>query len=295
MSIFKWLKQISIGKNRVYATIFISLVIGFILTVFTIYIVKYTPSPEPIVSMNISSADSIVTINDSIVPPLLYSKMPDLKQINYKERKLHFINIMLPTILLAQEIIEQQRAEIVKLRDNFIETPNEDSLIISMMKKFKAKSIDDLIVRMHPHPVSIILAQAAVESGWGTSRFCREANNLFGIWSFNKNEKRVAAGKSRNKKTIYLRKYDSLIESVIGYIYTIGRSSAFSKFRKARLISQNPYRLIWYLDRYSEKRLEYIVTLRNTIERNNLSLYDNYRLTKVNREDVTWTELLEKY
>ena len=295
VKIIKQLKNISIDKNRVYASIVISLVIGFILTVFTIFIVKYTPFPQPIISMNISSADSIITIKDSIVPPLLYSRMPDIKEIDYQVRKQHFINIMLPTVLIAQKVIKQQRAEIRKLLNSDVETSDEDSILISIMKKFKAKNIDDLIERMQPHPVSIILAQAAVESGWGTSRFCREANNLFGVWSFNKDEKRVAAGKSRNKKTIYLRKYDSLIESVIGYIYTIGRSKAFSKFREARLISQNPYQLIWYLDRYSEKRLEYIVTLRNTIERNNLSQYDNYRLTKIDPEDITWKEILKKY
>jgi len=285
------LKHIFIDKKRVYATLVTTLVIAFILTVFTLFVVKYTPFPQPIISININSPDSIIIIKDSIVPPLLYSKMPDLKEINYQERKQHFISIMLPTILLAQEVIKQQRAKIIKLRNNFSETPDEDSLLVRVMKRFKAKNIDDLIVRMHPHPVSIILAQAAVESGWGTSRFCREANNLFGIWSFNRNEKRVAAGKSRNKKTIYLRKYDSLIESVIGYIYTIGRADAFSKFRETRLLSQNPYRLIWYLDRYSEKRLEYIVTLRNTIERNNLSRYDSFVLPKIDKKDKVWHKL----
>lgn len=295
MKVFNQLKHIFIDKHRLYATIVTSLVIVFILTVFTIFVVKYTPFPQPIVSVNISSPDSIIIINDSIVPPLLYSKMPDIKEINYRERKQYFISIMLPTILIAQEVIKHQRAEIIKLQDNYGETPDKDSLLVRMMKNFKAKSIDDLIERMHPHPVSIILAQAAVESGWGTSRFCREANNLFGIWSFSKKEKRVAAGKSRNNNTIYLRKYDSLIESVIGYIYTIGRADAFSKFRETRLISQNPYRLIWYLDRYSEKRLEYIVTLRNTIERNNLTQYDNYRITKMDPEDILWMRLLKKY
>jgi Bax protein len=295
VKIIKQLKHILKDKNRVYASIIIFLVIGFILAISIIFIVRHTNSPKPIISLNISSADSIINIDDSIVPPLLYSNMPDLKQIDYKERKQHFINIMLPTILIAQKVIEQQRDEIIKLRDNFNETPNGDSLLVRMMKKFKAKNIDDLIIRMHPHPVSITLAQAAVESGWGTSRFCREANNLFGIWSFNKNEKRVAAGKSRNNKTIYLRKYDSLIESVVGYIYTIGSSNAFSKFRETRLISQNPYRLIWHLNRYSEKRLEYIVTLRNTIEQNNLTQYDNYRITKMDPEDILWMRLLKKY
>ena len=288
------LTRITINKKRVYPSIVLTIIIAFILTVFSIFIVKQTPFPQQIISLNITSIDSIIIINDSIVPPIIYNKMPDVKSIDYQERKQHFINIMLPTILIAQEIIKHQRDEIIKLRNTYTETPDKDSMFIDLMKKFKAKSIDDLIVRMHPHPTSIILAQAAVESGWGTSRFCNEANNLFGIWSFNKNDKRVAAGKTRDKKTIYLRRYDSLIESVIGYIYTIGRSSAFSKFRETRLVTQNPYRLIWLLDRYSEKRLEYIVTLRNTMERNSLSHYDSYSLAKIDKEDISWKKLIEE-
>ncbi len=290
MKILNLLKQ---SNKKAYTYILISIAILFLAISIVVSFFLRTPSPQPIISLNINSADSIVAITDTIVPPILYQSMPDVKEVHYEERKQHFINIMLPTILIAQEIVKQQRDEIVRLKNNFTEASDNDSLLITLMKRFKAKSIDDLIMRMHPHPLSIILAQAAVESGWGTSRFCREANNLFGIWSFNKSEKRVAAGKTRDKKTIYLRKYDYLIESVIGYIYTIGKSSAFSKFRKKRLVSQNPYQLIWYLDRYSEKRLEYIVTLRNTIERNNLIQYDNYHLTKIDPEDNTWMELLK--
>ncbi len=295
MKILNQLKHLKIEKKKTHFSIAVPILIVFIATVITFFIVKYLPSSQPITTLNINSTDSIIVIKESIVPPILYHSMPDVEEVDYQKRKQYFIDVMLPTILIAQGIVEQQRAKIIKLRDTYTKTSQKDSLFIDLMKKFKAKSIDDLIVRMHPHPVSIILAQAAVESGWGTSHFCRKANNLFGIWSFNKDDKRVAAGKTRDEKTIYLRKYDSLIESVIGYVYTIGRANSFSKFREARLISQNPYRLIWYLDRYSEKRLEYIVTLRNTIERNNLSKYDNYRLARVDKKDLTWIELLKKY
>ena len=136
--------------------------------------------------------------------------------------------------------------------------------------------------RLHPHPTSIILAQAAIESGWATSRFCREANNIFGIWSYNSNEKRIKASEGREGQDIYLRKYDSLFESVYDYLETISRAGAYEEFREMRLYSSNPYRLIWYLSNYSELRYEYVRSLRNVIEFNDLHLYDNLQLVKVN-------------
>ena len=150
MKILNLLAHITKNKKRVYTTIALSITAAFILTVFSIFIIKQTPVPQQITSLNINSLDSIIIINDSIVPPILYNRMPDVKSIDYQERKQHFINIMLPTILIAQEIIKHQRAEIIRLRNTYTDTPDKDSMFIDLMKKFKAKSIDDLIIRMHP-------------------------------------------------------------------------------------------------------------------------------------------------
>ncbi len=295
VKILNRLKQLIKDKKKVYAFIILSIITIFIITVFTIFLVKYTPLPQQVILLNINSTDSIITFDDNIVPPVLYQKMPNMKPLETQERKERFIDLMLPTILVAQEIINQHRNSLTNSLKNSKDSKRADTLLLRLMHKFKAKDYEDLISRMQPHPISIILAQAAVESGWGTSRFCRKANNLFGIWSFNKKEKRVAAGTTRDKKTIYLRKYDSLIESVIDYIYTIGRASAFNEFRETRLISQNPYRLIWCLNNYSEKRFGYIITLRNMIEHNDLTRYDNYPLAKIDKKDKTWKRLVEEY
>jgi len=281
-------------KKNLYLTIALSIIIIFIISVFTVFFIKYRP--QSVTSINISSPDSIITITDSIVPPLLYEKMPDLTNIDSDRRKQMFINIMLPTILTAQEIIESHRQKLIEIKkhkDNLL--PDDSVFLTKISKKLKTDNIDELIKKLHKHPLSIVLAQTAIESGWGTSRFCREANNLFGIWSFSKDDNRIAAGIKRNSKTVYLKRYNNLVESLTDYFYTIGKSSSFKKFREIRVISQNPYRLIWYLDKYSEKRLGYVVMLRNTIENNNLIKYDKYKIAKINKKDISWINLIKTY
>ena len=280
----------------VWATVPGTIVIAFILTVFIISLTKCKPIPQQIIVLNITSADSVISVKDSLVPPVLYKKMPGIDSLDPKERKRQFINIMLPTILLAKEIISDYKARVMAIAKDSTKISKQDRLLMDwLMQKLNAKSIEELTKRLHLHPVSIILAQSALESGWGTSRFCREANNVFGVWSFNSSENRVASGIKRDQKTIYLRKYDSLIGSVIDYMFTIGRADGFKEFRDMRIISDNPYRLIWFLHRYSEKRLEYIVSLRDMIEHNDLSRYDKYKLVKIDKKDKTWKKLLNPY
>ncbi|WP_083631214.1 glucosaminidase domain-containing protein [Labilibacter marinus] len=245
---------------------------------------------------NSASVDSIVLIDSTIVVPVLYQRIPDLKDMHYKKRMVKFIHMMLPSVLMAREkmILERQKVlEVGALMTQGISS-EEDSLYLEKLKgMYKTDNIDEVVKRLHPHPVSIILAQAAIESGWGTSRFCREANNIYGIWSYNSKEKRIKAGESRSGTNIYLRKYDSIFDSIYDYLLTISKANAYKQFREARLYSDNPYQLIWYLSNYSEKRYEYVRALRNVIEFNDLHLYDNYVLAEFDRSDPTWKELLD--
>ena len=290
------LKNLIKNRRAVWATVSVTIVIAFILTVFIIFLTKYTPLPQQILVLNITSVDSVVAVKDSVVQPVLYKKMPEIDSLETKERKQQFINIMLPTILLAKEIIQEYKTKVIDITKDSNNISQQDSMLLNMlMQKFNAKNADELIMRLHVHPVSIILAQSALESGWGTSRFCSEANNIFGVWSFNSNENRIASGIKRDQKVVYLRKYDSLIGSVLDYFYTLGRANGFKEFREMRVISDNPYRLIWFLHRYSEKRLEYIVSLRDMIEHNDLERYDNYRLARIDKKDQTWKSLLNSY
>lgn len=126
----------------------------------------------------------------------------------------------------------------------------------------------------YAHPISITLAQAAIESGWGTSRFYKVANNIFGVWAYDKNTKRVAAKEKRNGKTIWLRKYSSLEESVSGYYLNIQKSSAYKKFRELNKTDASVYELVKELRLYSEKRDIYSKELAQIIKYNQFTKYD---------------------
>ncbi len=279
-------------KIAVILSVFVTgLVLLFVFDVFT----EQTKGVSIIVS-NTSSVDSIYTPDSNVVLPVIYTHVPDLRDMHYKERMHKFIDMMLPSVLLASEKMHLKRENILEINSAVKSgvASKGDSIYLNEIKsEYKTDNIDEIIQRLHPHPISIILAQAAIESGWATSRFCREGNNVFGIWSYNSNEKRLKANNDRKGTSVYLRKYDSLFESIYDYLETIARANAYKQFREVRLYSDNPFRLIWYLSNYSEKRYEYVHSLRNVIEFNDLQKYDTYQLAEINKNDKVWLQLLE--
>jgi Bax protein len=145
-----------------------------------------------------------------------------------------------------------------------------------LKEKYGVKTDKELLMILKPHPPSIVLAQAAIESAWATSRFFREANNVFGMWSANKNESRIAANVKRGgTKTIWLRKFESIEESVRAYYKLISDTRAYREFRELRIQTDNPYKLVQKLDRYSEIGELYTKKLAQLIRYNKLTKYDN--------------------
>lgn len=224
----------------------------------------------------------IRSIKDSLVIPILYSDVQLLSQLTVDNRKKRFFDIMLPAVLIYRHQLSSKREQVKILQNNLrysLQWTHEDSLFInSAFKAYKTKNIDELIRRMTPPPTSIVLAQAALESGWGSSRFFREANNVFGIWSFNSNENRIVANESRNGKSIYLKKYDNLLGAVEDYHILLARSATYAGFRDCIHRDNNVFELIWHLRKYSEKRDEYVIMLRNVIVASKLIKYDNYQI-----------------
>ncbi len=277
-------------------------IIGIVVASIVLYFINRNNNKElpikgvHVIVNNCTSVDSIIDIKSDIVPPILYSSIPDLRKVHYKERTRLFVDMMLPSVLMARKKMDLKRERVLKINaaiNNGVVT-ERDSLYLNSLKEFyKTEDVNDIIKRLVPNPVSIILAQAAIESGWATSRFCREGNNIFGIWSYNSSEKRIKASQSRGDNDVYLRKYDSIFESVYDYLETIAKANAYKQFREVRLYSDNPYRLIWYLNNYSEKRFEYVQNLRNMIEFNDLHNYDSYTLAKINKNDTIWKSLLD--
>lgn len=230
-----------------------------------------------LIPRNIKSSSDIVDIIDSLVLPYDYQNVISLDSLPVEEKKQKFIDLIVPAVLVAKHNLEQERKKINKLmaKDTTKLKVKEKEFIKAIIDKYKADDIDDLNTKLQTHPSSIVIAQAAIESGWGTSRFFVEANNIFGIWTYNSEIPSIKALGQRSGRQIYLKKYGSLSESIESYFITIALGP-YDDFRKERLVSNDPYDLIKHLTSYSEKRTEYVNQISMVLRKNNLIKYDSY-------------------
>jgi len=186
------------------------------------------------------------------------------KNMTVQEKKLRFRCLVRPAVKEVFSELTDQYNSVAKA----IKQDSESANIKQLKKKYKVKTNEDLLKAIKPHPKSIALAQAAMESAWGTSRFFTQANNIFGVWSFNKNEPRIAAGEKRGKKTVWVKKYSSIKGAIKDYFLVLARGRAFGEFRKLKMKSADPYKLVAKLDSYSEKGAEYGKELASMIRYN---------------------------
>ena len=232
--------------------------------------------------VHIENLSDIRPVDDSLVVPILYENLGILSKLSTEERKKKFIDVMLPAILIYRHHLAQRRDSvkilIEKARYSTEWTPEDSAFIRRVFADYKTENLQELMKKMKPPPVSLTLAQAAVESGWGSSRFFREANNVFGIWSYNKSDERILASAPRNGNNIYLKKYPNLLGSIENFHLLLARSKHYKEFRDCLQRSENVFELIWYLRPYSEKGYNYVILLRNVIVANDLLRYDRYRL-----------------
>jgi len=201
---------------------------------------------------------------------LLFINFLHAKAQTVQEKKQHFRNLLAPAVDDVYNKLQIQYDEISK----HINNKEYKEKILNLKKTYKAKTDKELLMALKPHPKSITMAQAAMESAWGTSRFFREANNIFGVWSFNKNEPRIAAKQKRGTKTVWLKKYASVKESIAHYYKTLSRSKSFKEFRELKMKTNNPYELVKKLENYSELRGKYTKELSQIIRYNKFYLYD---------------------
>lgn len=130
---------------------------------------------------------------------LLYSSVvadtidKPLKKMSVKEKKNRFYSIVVPEVDKVYTKREQDYLQAL----NDINDPNETTTIDQLKTYYKVKTDKELLMALKPIPKSIAIAQAAMESAWGTSRFFKQGNNLYGMWSIHKNDKRIAAEKKR--------------------------------------------------------------------------------------------------
>ncbi len=210
---------------------------------------------------------------ESVAEPVKTEPVPT-RPLSVAEKKKRFVEKTLPAILRVKAELDEKYQRVLKLSQQAILSEADQAFIETLKQRYKVEGIPCLLNRLKTHPTSIILAQAALETGWGTSRFYNEANNIFGIWSYNKNEPRIAASETRGEKTIYVKKYATLDDSIRGYFKMMSTGRAYADFRKLRKTEANPFKLIATLTHYSELREEYVKRLYHVIKSNRFYLYD---------------------
>ncbi len=188
-----------------------------------------------------------------------------------EKKKRFFALVLSPT----QKVYKELHLKYKEISENLNEEEYQEE--ISRLKQiYKVKTNKQLLLALKPHPISIALAQAAVESAWATSRFSVEANNLFGMWSDKKNQERIAAKVQRNgNRTVWLRKFSSFEASIRAYYLTLGRARAYALFREYRYETNNVFEIIKGLYNYSELGEAYVAIIKNIIIHDNLTEYDN--------------------
>ncbi len=246
------------------------------------------------IHLTIDNPNLIVDVSKcNEVLPIIYDKPINFNNVSVNIKKKKFIDYMLPQILVVNFEIEQQRKAVEKIREKLSQgkelTKSEEEFLNNLMVYYKAKSIDTLIKRLHVNPPSLVLAQSIAESGWGTSRFYLEGANAFGITAIR--------GKGNTIKmygrNIYMRKYDSVVNSIRDYYYSINVSWAFEKLRKVRLSTDDPIEISHHLKYYSTLRDVYIRRIQYIIKVNNLRKLDKCKLNPIYIEELPLSKYLK--
>ena len=135
-------------------------------------------------------------------------------------------------------------------------------------------------------PASLAIAQAAKESGWGTSRFALEGNAMFGQWTYGKDGIKPKDSGSKDHKVL---KFPMLRSSVMAYQRNLNTHKAYREFRKNRAILRANNKkisgldLVIYLKNYAATGKEYVKTLTSIISQNKLTDFDNSILMNTNK------------
>lgn len=234
---------------------------------------------------------------DNGVPPLILQKLPsDLNEIqSNKQRKIIFFKSLLPMILLANDEIRVERELLLKIHQQLVDlkTLDESQLhtLSTLSKRYKVnfsensheQVVHKLLNRIDIIPADLVLAQAANESAWGTSRFSRVANNLFGEWTFIPGQGIIPQDRPEGE-TYEVQKFATVYDSVRSYLHNLNTHSAYNHLRQLRSESrasgQNPkgLQLAEGLLRYSTRGEDYVKELQTMIRTNQLNRFASAKL-----------------
>ena len=209
-------------------------------------------------------------------------------QKSFSLKKVEFIETLLPLIAYQNQQILVERERLFKIQNYLLDnkTLNQNDLeylsaiadkyLIETNNKHKIDIVDKLLLSVNIIPTSIVLAQAATESGWGTSRFAKEYNALFGQYTYNEKKGVIPYEREIGKKHL-IRHFSSLDKSVESYFKNINTHYAYEKFRSIRNAMHEDNLdiklLTKALDVYAEDK-SYVDTINSIIDSNEFTQFD---------------------
>jgi len=221
-----------------------------------------------------------------LVKPVALTLLPqEIKMIeNTKKRKEFFIQIVLPLIIQENNNIKLDRKTLFRIINKSNNSKSEKNWLDKKYRQYGVKSNDlsTLKIRMDEIPVSLAIAQAAKETGWGTSRFAQEGNALFGQWTWSGEGLRPKEAKEGEDHKVM--KFNILQASVRAYQRNLNTHSTYKDFRKARAKLRDSnnkldsIELSNYLNKYAETGNQYVEVLQKIIKQNKLQDFDDAKL-----------------
>jgi len=215
-------------------------------------------------------------------------------EMSGKSQKREFINILKPLIDKSNEKTMQERVFIENFFNQALSSafrslnPDDLKRLLSISKRYRVKNLFDrdmYLKRVDSVPVSLALVQGAIESGWGKSRFVREANNIFGHWTWG--EVGLIPTGRKEGKTHKIRIFNTMQKSVDAYILNLNRHYAYKSFRDVRLQKREEGRLLTGYEaadtmiNYSEIREKYVDMLHKMMKEHHLLYYDVVKKAKI--------------
>lgn len=219
----------------------------------------------------------------------------DFHKIRHVPRKKRlFQRILLPLIYLENQRLLDLRSQVTSLRKQWTDrgglNARQEALIRTLLVDYEIireerqnrvgltdERFRELLQRIHRLPPSMVLAQAANESGWGTSRFTRQANNLFGQYTYGSGGMKPRAASNGSNHRI--RVFPDLRSSVRSYMHNLNSGWAYKQLRTLRTRqdgSMNSLELVKGLSKYSEKGKEYVRVISRMIRHNNYRRFDRF-------------------
>lgn len=200
--------------------------------------------------------------------------------------KSQFIESLLPVVVAENERLLETRQRLTDLQRSVARgralTQRQTGWLHRLATDYRvdgelpqAEQLEQLLHRVDVIPAGLAVAQAANESAWGQSRFAREGNNLFGVWTWDE-DKGIRPARRAAGKTHLVRAYDSRAESVRDYMLNLNSHPAYRPMRalRAQLRERerplSALRLAEGLEAYSELGDEYVRRIQSMIRANDL-------------------------